>query len=65
MRARVVQLTAENERLQDESRRDLEVRVELAQAVRTLSVELCEQRVELRAVRQAHDWNNALDDLTN
>ena len=51
LRGQIARLTAQNEGLHVE--------------VRDLCVELCRSRLELCAVRDAHDWNAGLDDLTN
>jgi hypothetical protein len=47
LRARIVQLTAENERL--------------AENVRMLSMELCTRSIEYRDLRRTYEW--ATDDL--
>lgn len=63
MRARIVQLLAENDRLKGEARLEAAARAQLVETVRALTLELCEQRVDLRELRRAYDWSTALDDL--
>jgi len=55
LRARIVQLTAERDRLKDEQRLEAAARAELAENVRVLSMELCERSVEFRDTRRALD----------
>lgn len=63
---KLAQLTAEVDRLKDEARLEAAARVQLVEAVRALSLEVCEQRLEYRDTRKAFDtlWSNALDDLS-
>jgi len=63
LRARIVQLLAENDRLKGEQRLEAAARAELVEAVRTLSLEVAAGRIDLRQVRRAYDWSTALGDL--
>jgi hypothetical protein len=60
--AQVVQLLAENDRLQGEARLEAGARAQLVEAVRTLSLEVAAGRIDLREVRRAYDWSTALED---
>jgi hypothetical protein len=55
LRARIVQLLAENERLQSNARLEAGARAQLVETNRAVTLELCEQRIEYREVRRALD----------
>jgi len=61
LRARIVQLLAENDRLQSNARLEATARADLVEAVRTLSIEVAAGRIDLRDVRRAYEWST--DDL--
>lgn len=55
LRAQIVQLTAENDRLKGEARLEAGARAQLVESVRALSLELCERSIEYRDTRRALD----------